>query len=143
GWGGMVLHAAAHHGVRAIGVTLSRRQADWAEKAVAEAGLVDRIEIRYQDYRDIADGPFDAISSIGMFEHVGLSQLEEYFRRLKGLLREEGRLLHHQIGWPPGNRRFGRERTALNPRGFVQRYVFPDGELHEIGNLAHSMQSLG
>jgi cyclopropane-fatty-acyl-phospholipid synthase len=58
-------------------------------------------------------------------------------------LRPEGRLLNHQIGWPPGNRRFGRERTDLNPRGFVKRYVFPDGELHEIGNLAHSMQTSG
>lgn len=75
GWGGMAMHAAAHHGVRAVGVTLSRRQAEWAEKAIADAGLADRVEIRYQDYREVRDGPYDAISSIGMFEHVGLSQL--------------------------------------------------------------------
>jgi len=94
GWGGMVLHAAEHHGVRAVGVTLSRRQAEWADKAVAEAGLADCVEIRYQDYRDMADGPFDAISSIGMFEHVGLSQLRTYFGGLRRLLRPGGRLLN-------------------------------------------------
>ena len=143
GWGGMVVHAAKYHGVRAVGVTISSAQYEHARSAVAAAGLEHAVEIRLQDYRDIADGPFDAISSIGMFEHVGLRQLEVYFRGLKSLLRPEGRLLNHQIGWPPGNRRFGRERTDLNPRGFVQRYVFPDGELHEIGNLAHSMQTTG
>lgn len=143
GWGSMVIHAAKYHGVQAVGVTISRQQYEHARQAVIDAGLEHAVEIRLQDYREISDGPFDAISSIGMLEHVGLSQLEEYFRRLKALLREEGRLLNHQIGWPPGNRRFGRERTDLNPRGFVQRYVFPDGELHEIGNLAHSMQALG
>jgi cyclopropane-fatty-acyl-phospholipid synthase len=90
GWGGMVVHAAANHGVHAVGVTLSRRQAEWAEKAVAEAGLADRVEIRYQDYRDVRDGPFDAISSIGMFEHVGLSQLHVYFGGLQRLLRPAG-----------------------------------------------------
>jgi cyclopropane-fatty-acyl-phospholipid synthase len=143
GWGSMVIHAAKHHGVRAVGVTISREQYEYARHAVIDAGLEHMVEIRLQDYRDIADGPFDAISSIGMFEHVGLSQLEEYFVRLKSLLREEGRLLNHQIGRPPGNIRFGRERTDLNPRGFVQRYVFPDGELHEVGDLAHSMQTVG
>jgi len=86
GWGGMVMHAARHHGVRAVGVTVSQRQAELAQKRVADAGLSDRVEIRLQDYRDIHDGPFDAISSIGMFEHVGLSQLETYFDRLYVLL---------------------------------------------------------
>ena len=82
GWGGMVMHAAQHHGVRAVGVTVSRRQAELAAKRVAEAGLTDRVEIRLQDYRDVRDGPYDAISSIGMFEHVGLAQLGEYFDRV-------------------------------------------------------------
>src|SRR5207248_2436263 len=86
GWGGMVLHAAARHGVHAVGVTLSRRQAELAAKRAAEAGLADRVEVRVQDYRDVADGPFDTISSIGMFEHVGLSQLEVYFSRMHALL---------------------------------------------------------
>ena len=72
GWGGMLLHAAEHHGVRAVGVTLSRPQAELARKRVAERGLTDQIEVRYADFRDVDDGPYDAISSIGMFEHVGL-----------------------------------------------------------------------
>ena len=138
GWGGMVVHAAANHGVRAVGVTLSRRQAEWAEKAVAEAGLADRVEIRYQDYRDVRDGPFDAISSIGMFEHVGLSQLRVYFGGLRRLLRPGGRLLNHAIARPPNAR-----RTRFQPNTFIDRYVFPDGELHEVGNVVSTMQRTG
>ena len=138
GWGGMVLHAAANHGVRAVGVTLSRRQAEWAEKAVAEAGLADRVEIRYQDYRDVRDGPYDAISSIGMFEHVGLSQLRVYFGGLRRLLRPGGRLLNHAIARPPNA-----GRTRFQPNSFIDRYVFPDGELHEVGNVVSTMQRAG
>ena len=130
GWGGMVLHAAEHHGVTAVGVTLSGRQAEWADKAVAEAGLADCVEIRYQDYRDMADGPFDAISSIGMFEHVGLSQLRTYFGGLRRLLRPGGRLLNHGISRPPNT-----GRTRFQPNSFIDRYVFPDGELHEVGDV--------
>jgi cyclopropane-fatty-acyl-phospholipid synthase len=138
GWGGMVVHAAANHGVRAVGVTLSRRQAEWAEKAVAEAGLADRVEIRYQDYRDVRDGPFDAISSIGMFEHVGLSQLRVYFGGLRRLLRPGGRLLNHAIARPPNA-----GRTRFQPNSFIDRYVFPDGELHEVGSVVSTMQGTG
>ena len=138
GWGGMVVHAAANHGVRAVGVTLSRRQAEWAEKAVAEAGLADRVEIRYQDYRDVRDGPFDAISSIGMFEHVGLSQLRVYFGGLRRLLRPGGRLLNHGIARPPNA-----GRTRFQPNSFIDRYVFPDGELHELGSVVSTMQGTG
>ena len=138
GWGGMVLHAAANHGVRAVGVTLSRRQAEWAEKAVADAGLADRVEIRYQDYRDVRDGPFDAISSIGMFEHVGLSQLRVYFGGLRRLLRPGGRLLNHGISRPPNA-----GRTRFRRNGFIDRYVFPDGELHEIGSVVSTIQRSG
>jgi cyclopropane-fatty-acyl-phospholipid synthase len=92
GWGSLLLHAARHHGVCGVGVTLSRRQAELASKRVAEAGLTDRLEVRVQDYRDVNDGPYDAISSIGMFEHVGLSQLRVYFDRLFALLAPGGRL---------------------------------------------------
>jgi cyclopropane-fatty-acyl-phospholipid synthase len=138
GWGRMVVHAAANHGVRAVGVTLSRRQAEWAEKAVAEAGLADRVEIRYQDYRDVRDGPFDAISSIGMFEHVGLSQLRVYFGGLRRLLRPGGRLLNHGIARPPNA-----GRSRFQPNSFIDRYVFPDGELHEVGSVVSTMQGTG
>jgi cyclopropane-fatty-acyl-phospholipid synthase len=137
GWGGMAMHAATHHGVQAVGVTISRRQAEWAEKAVAEVGLSDRVEIRMEDYRDVRDGPYDAISSIGMFEHVGLAQLGTYFGRLFSLLRPEGRILNHGISRPPARRaRFAR-------RSFVDRYVFPDGELHEVGTVVSRIQRSG
>ena len=138
GWGGMVLHAATEHGVRAVGVTLSRRQAEWAEKAVADAGLADRVQIRYQDYRAGRDGPFAAISSIGMVEHVGLSQLRAYFDGIRRLLRPGGRLLNHGISRPPGA-----GRTRFQPNSFIDRYVFPDGELHEVGTVASTIQRGG
>jgi cyclopropane-fatty-acyl-phospholipid synthase len=137
GWGGMVMHAAREHGAHAVGVTLSNRQADWARDAVRAAGLGDRVEIRVQDYRDVADGPFDAISSIGMFEHVGAAKLDEYFARLFTLLRPQGRLLNHGIARRPGS------RPAIAPRGFMGRYVFPDGELHEVGSVVSRVQHAG
>jgi len=144
GWGGMLLHAAEHHGVRAVGVTLSQRQAELAEKRAAEAGLGDQIEVRHQDYRDVDDGPYDAISSIGMFEHVGLSQLQVYFERCHALLPPGGRLLNHGISRPAhprGSTTSGRSRFAR--RGFVDRYVFPDGELHEVGAVVSAIQTEG
>jgi cyclopropane-fatty-acyl-phospholipid synthase len=141
GWGGMAMHAARHHGVRAVGVTVSRRQAELAEKRVAEAGLAGSVEIRLQGYRDIHDGPYDAISSIGIFEHVGLAQLETYFERLYGLLPPEGRLLNHGISRPASGRR--RTPTAFKRRSFIDRYVFPDGELHEVGSVVSAMQRRG
>lgn len=137
GWGGMVMHAAEHHGVRAVGVTISRRQADLAEKRVAEAGLSKEVEIRVQDYRDVADGPFDAVSSIGMFEHVGEARLGEYFGRLRALVPAQGRLLNHGISRPSG------QRARLPARSFLNRYVFPDGELHDVGRVVSLVQTSG
>jgi cyclopropane-fatty-acyl-phospholipid synthase len=138
GWGGMAMHAAAHHGVRAVGVTISRRQAELAEKRVAEAGLSEQVEVRVQDYREVDDGPYDAISSIGMFEHVGEARLSEYFGRLRALLPPRGRLLNHGISRPPGT---GRARLPRN--SFINRYVFPDGELHEVGRVVSLTQAAG
>ncbi len=142
GWGGMAMHAAREHGARAVGITLSHAQAEWAQKTVAEAGLAHRVEIRFQDYRDVRDGPFDAISSIGMFEHVGLANLGTYFGRQRRLLRPEGRLLNHGISRPA---RTGRRTSlpALRRNSFIDRYVFPDGELHEVGSVVSRMQSAG
>ena len=137
GWGAMVRHAARHHGVEAVGITISSEQAAWARQRVAAEGLADRVEIRLQDYREVRDGPFDAISSIGMFEHVGLARLGEYFERLHGLLSPGGRLLNHAISRPPGS------RPRLAPRSFVNRYVFPDGELHEVGSVVTALQAAG
>ena len=137
GWGGMVMHAAQHHGVRAVGITLSQRQAEWAREAVQAAGLGDRVEIRVQDYRDVRDGPFDAISSIGMFEHVGAAKLDEYFADLFALVRPGGRLLNHGISRPAA----GGGRARFAHRSFIDRYVFPDGELHEVGSVVSRIQA--
>jgi cyclopropane-fatty-acyl-phospholipid synthase len=136
GWGGMVLHAAEHHGVTAVGITLSPAQQELAMKRIVAAGLEDRVEVRVQDYRDIDDGPFDAISSIGMFEHVGLEMLTEYFTNLLALLRPRGRLLNHAISRPDGEGGFDRG-------SFIDHYVFPDGELHEVGRVVTAMDDLG
>lgn len=138
GWGGMVLHAAQHHGVEAVGVTISEPQAELGRKRVAEAGLSDRVEIRLQDYRDIADGPFDAISSIGMFEHVGMQRLEEYYTRVIDLLAPGGRLLNHAISRTDNARRRLYDRPS-----FSSRYVFPDGQLHEVGTVITALQDRG
>ena len=136
GWGGMVLHAARHHGVEALGITLSTEQCELARARVEEAGLSDRVRVERRDYRDLRSGEFDAISSIGMFEHVGLRRLGEYFADLHALLAPGGRLLNHGISRPPGRSRF--ERNS-----FVERYVFPDGELHEVGTVVSAMQARG
>jgi cyclopropane-fatty-acyl-phospholipid synthase len=138
GWGGMVVHAARNYGVEAVGVTLSRSQLEYAQRAAEIAGVADRVEFRLQDYRGVADGTFDAISSIGMFEHVGKARLHEYFARLHTLLRPQGRLLNHAISRPPGD-----GHAHFHRRGFIDRYVFPDGELHEVGTVVSAIQQEG
>lgn len=136
GWGSLVIYVARYHGVHAVGITLSPEQAAFARDRIADDGLADRVEIRLCDYREVGRERFDAISSVGMSEHVGRAQLERYFEILRDLLVPHGRLLNHQIGtgpeksWPPD------QRTAVPARDFfVNRYVFPDGELHDIGEL--------
>ncbi len=137
GWGGLVMHAAREYGVRALGVTLSRRQAEWAAKAIAEAGLSDLAEVKFMDYRDVPVQHFDAISSIGLTEHIGRDQLPGYFRSLLVRLRPGGRLLNHCIT-RPSNR-----EPAAHRRMFINRYVFPDGELHGVGHLVSAMHDHG
>jgi cyclopropane-fatty-acyl-phospholipid synthase len=138
GWGSMAMHAAAHHGASVVGVTISRAQADLARKRVADAGLTDLVEIRLQDYREVDDGPYDAISSIGMAEHVGIDQLPTYAFRLRSLLRPGGRLLNHAIARgplaPP-------ERP--DPQSFLKRYVFPDGELQPLATHVRVLEESG
>ncbi len=137
GWGSLAIHAAERFGVSVVGVTLSRSQAELAEKRAAEAGVGDRVTIRLQDERDVDDGPYDAVSSVGMFEHVGAERLAEYFRHLLRLLAPQGSLLNHGIA-----NRAGR-KTRFDRRGFGARYVFPDGELHEVGRVISVMQEAG
>lgn len=134
GWGSFALHAASRYGVSVVGVTLSREQAALARKRAADAGLTDEVDIRVQDYRDVSDGPFDAISSIGMSEHVGRAQTPAYASALYGLLRPGGRLLNHAISWNAGP-------TSPDPDSFIPRYVFPDGEMISLGEMVAALET--
>jgi cyclopropane-fatty-acyl-phospholipid synthase len=134
-WVSMALHAAAVHGASVVGVTISKTQAELARKRVAEAGLSGQVEIRLQDYRELTGETFDAICSIGMFEHVGSKQIPEYFDTLRGLLRPRGRLLNHAISSVGG--------SAIGRHTFIGRYVFPDGELVDLGDVVLAMERAG
>jgi len=135
GWGSMALHAATHHGASVVGVTISEQQAELARDRVAEAGLEDRVDIRLQDYRELSGEHFDAISSIGMFEHVGAARIAQYFGTLRELLGPEGRLLNHAISTVHGSR--------IGGRTFMGRYVFPDSELIDVGDVTLAMEDAG
>jgi cyclopropane-fatty-acyl-phospholipid synthase len=136
GWGSLALHAAREYGVRVLGITLSTEQADHARKQVAEAGFTEQVEIQVQDYRDLDDGPFDAISSVGMAEHVGTGTYAEYAGILYRQLKPGGRLLNHQI-------------AVIHPepkpdyRTFIDAYVFPDGELAPLGTTVSLIEDAG
>lgn len=135
GWGSMAIHAASTYGAQVVGVTISSAQVELARRRVAEAGLSGSVEIRLADYRDLRGEQFDAISSIGMFEHVGTQRAAEYFDILRALLRPGGRLLNHAISSPGG--------SVMGNRSFIGRYVFPDGELVDVGEVVLAMQRAG
>jgi len=137
GWGAMVVHAAEHYGVEATGVTLSRSQAAWGQRAIDEAGLSERAEVRFLDYRNVVEEGFDAISSIGLTEHVGRDQLPAYFDLLRRKLRPGGRLLNHCITRP------NNQHPLMLRGGFIDRYVFPDGELLGPGHIMSAMHDAG
>ncbi|MFT4009120.1 MAG: cyclopropane-fatty-acyl-phospholipid synthase family protein [Nocardioidaceae bacterium] len=135
GWGGMVRHAAKHYGVTAVGVTLSQEQALWAETEIKRQGLDQVAEVRFGDYRDIAETGFDAVSSIGLTEHIGVKNYPAYFSFIKSKLVRGGRLLNHCI-----TRYTNKEvRTGA----FIDRYVFPDGELTGSGRIITEIQNAG
>ncbi|MEE1755925.1 cyclopropane-fatty-acyl-phospholipid synthase family protein [Streptomyces sp. SP18CS02] len=138
GWGSMAIHAAREYGAQVVGVTLSTEQATYARKRIADEGLTDRIEIRVQDYRDVRDGPYDAISSIGMAEHVGEVRYRGYADDLYALLKPGGRLLNHQIA-----RRPEKDESAYHVDDFIDAYVFPDGELAPVGRTAGTLEEAG
>jgi cyclopropane-fatty-acyl-phospholipid synthase len=160
GWGTMAIHAAKTYGCHAVGITLSEPQRARAQERAEAAGVSRLVEFRVQDYRDVTDGPFDAISSIGMSEHVGRRSLEAYIASLYRVLKPGGRLLNHAIGRPatreenPKPTRAGEAirqiQIATGMRGpsrvkseFMDRYVFPDGELHEVGTMVSMFQAHG
>jgi cyclopropane-fatty-acyl-phospholipid synthase len=135
GWGSMAMHAAQHHRAHVVGITISPAQAEAARGRVREAGLADLVEIRLQDYRDISGETFDAISSVGMSEHVGAKRIAEYFTTLRAALGPHGRLLNHAISSVAGSK--------MRKQGFIYRYVFPDGELLDVGDTALAMEQAG
>jgi len=133
GWGSFVIHAALRHGVRAVGITLAEEQARLARERVREAGVADRVEIRLADYREVGDGPFDAIASIGMVEHVGIEQIDVYARRLHGLLKPGGRLLNHGIAKL-------KDLDTPDEGAFSERFVFPDGVPLPLSRVLHALE---
>ena len=135
GWGSMVRHAAREYGVKALGVTLSLEQAQWAKEAIDREGLGDLAEVRHLDYRDVVEGDFDAISSIGLLEHIGVRNYPSYFSHLRDRLKPGGRLLNHCITRPHNQR----QQTGA----FIDRYVFPDGELIGSGTIITQVQDAG
>ena len=137
GWGGMVRHAVRHYGVSALGVTLSREQATYAAARLDREGLGPRAQIRHQDYRDVAEDGFDAVSSIGLTEHIGPRNYPAYFRFLRSRLVDGGRLLNHCIT------RHDNGHDAVPERGFINRYVFPDGGLTGSGDIVTAAENAG
>ena len=137
GWGGLAIHAAKHYGADVIAVTLSQQQASWGQESVQREGLDHLVQIRYQDYRDVPETGFDRISSIGLTEHIGASNYPAYFAFLKSRLNPTGRLLNHCI-----TRTDTHQRTTYK-QGFINRYIFPDGELVPVGKLVAPMEDAG
>jgi cyclopropane-fatty-acyl-phospholipid synthase len=136
GWGTLILHAVKEYGVKAVGVTLSKNQVGLARARVEKAKLESNIEIRLQDYRDVSETDYDAISSVGMSEHVGDSKLDLYFNQLHKRLKDQGRILNHCITRPTS---FERARTGA----FIDRYIFPDGELTAPSRVVQAMHNSG
>jgi cyclopropane-fatty-acyl-phospholipid synthase len=160
GWGAMAIHAAREYGATVVGITLSEEQRRYAVVQAERDGVGHLVEFRLQDFRDVRDGPFDAICSIGMSEHVGRKSLAAYTQQLFDLLRPGGRFLNHAIGRPvsfdddPDPTKLSeltrQIQIALSMRGpskigspFMERYVFPDGELHEVGTMVSMFQAHG
>ncbi len=139
GWGALVLRAAQKFGAHCVGVTLSKNQYALARERVRAAGLEDRIDIRLQDYRDVKDGPFDRITSVGMFEHVGLEHLAAYFAHMRTLVKPEGWIMNHGI--TSTDAQDGETRHGGGT--FIDRYVFPQGELPHIATVLRTMQEGG
>jgi cyclopropane-fatty-acyl-phospholipid synthase len=141
GWGSLVIHAAREYGVEAVGVTLSDAQGEFAQRRIIDAGLGDQATVYVKDWRDVDDGPYDAIASVGMAEHLGAATWPQYAERLHAMLRPGGRLLNHQIVklWDrpvsaPSNR---------DSRSFIDAYVFPDGELIPVGDVVSRLEEGG
>jgi len=143
GWGALVLHAAQHYGVSAVGVTLSEQQLLLARERIAAAGLQDRVQVELLDYRDLpqrfGEGSFDKVASVGMFEHVGLRNLPVYFGTAARMLRDRGLILNHGITSADVESR----PVGSGAGDFVGKYVFPNGELPHVALAVREMSAAG
>ncbi|HEY0586122.1 MAG TPA: cyclopropane-fatty-acyl-phospholipid synthase family protein [Pseudoduganella sp.] len=138
GWGALVIQAARDYGARCVGITVSERQAELARARVAAAGLENHVQIRLQDYRDV-EGTFDRITSVGMFEHVGKKNLPAYFAQMRRLLADDGLALNHGITSSDPDS----GEAAFGGGEFIDKYVFPNGELPHLGLALRAMQHGG
>jgi cyclopropane-fatty-acyl-phospholipid synthase len=138
GWGALAMRAAEKYGAKCVGITLSRNQYELARERVRQAGLQDRVEIRIEDYRDV-QGTFDRITSVGMFEHVGVRNLPAYFARIRSLLADDGFAMNHGITTTDVDN----GEAAYGGGEFIDKYVFPQGELPHIGQVLRAMQEGG
>jgi cyclopropane-fatty-acyl-phospholipid synthase len=138
GWGSLAIHAAREHGASVVGITLSELQAARATERAREAGLADRVEIRSMDYRDLGSEEFDAVASIGMVEHVGEHQIDDYATRIAAALAPGGRVLNHGIAHIEAT-----ETGAHIGGEFSNRYVFPDGELLNLSRMLRAFERAG
>jgi cyclopropane-fatty-acyl-phospholipid synthase len=148
GWGALIMHAAKHYGVTALGITLSDAQAALARERIAAAGLTDLCTVEIRDYRALQDvPPFDRIASVGMVEHVGVENLPTYFASLFGALRPGGLLLNHGIVSVAAARPRGRwdwlERRLWKRDAFIHQYVFPDGRLGPVSAVIAGAEQVG
>ena len=140
GWGALITRAAAKYGCIATGITLSRNQYELARERIRAEGLEGRCEVRLQDYRDVPEtGGYDRIASVGMFEHVGLKNLRTYFGKMNALLAEDGVVLNHGITSAYADNRI----VGLGVGRFIDKYVFPDGELPHLSVVLREMSSAG
>ena len=141
GWGALLCHAARNYGVRARGVTLSQRQYEFSIAKIRRLGLQDQVEVELKNYEDL-DGEFDKISSIGMYEHVGIANYPRYFGKLFALLRDRGLLLNHGI--TRGAKKSARKFNKIRPeKRLILKYIFPGSELDHIGHSLEVMEAQG
>ncbi len=146
GWGGLAIYAARHYGADVTGITLSERQVELARERIEEMGLTERCRVELMDYRDVPeDAPFDKLVSVGMFEHVGAAKLPLYFEKAWRLLKRGGLFLNHGIASMKAH--FDQDgllnRLLFKPSSFMQRYVFPDGELVDIHETLRAAEGVG
>ncbi|MEO1328575.1 MAG: class I SAM-dependent methyltransferase [Pseudomonadota bacterium] len=140
GWGGLLAHAVTNYGVKGVGVTLSEEQLALAREKMARLGIADQVDLRLLDYQELT-GRFDKIASIGMYEHIGLANIPAYFQKVRSLLEKDGLFLNHAIS--RGSKRKKSRFSKRPEQRALQKYIFPGGELDDIGHTVQEMERAG